>query len=48
MYAQGVNGFIFTNWTSDHGVVAYGQTVSFLMQSNLVLRANFNDTTARP
>jgi len=45
MQAQGVNGFTFTNWTSDQGVVTNGQTVSFVMQSNLVLRANFNDLT---
>jgi hypothetical protein len=42
-------GFVFTNWTGGTGLpldwLTNGTTVQFLMQSNLVLQANFVDTS---
>jgi len=49
MTASPATGFTFTNWTggtsSPLGWLTNGTTVKFLMQSNLVLQANFIDTS---
>ena len=49
MTATPGTGFMFTNWTGGTGlplaVLTNGTTVQFLMQSNLILQANFIDTS---
>ena len=49
MKASGVNGHVFTNWVVSTNWVAgrasTSATLSFLMQSNLTLQANFVDVT---
>ena len=49
MTATAGTGFMFTNWTGGTGlplaVLTNGTTVQFLMQSNLILQANFIDTS---
>jgi len=50
MTAAGTNGFAFTNWTGGTALPltlkTNGATVTFVMQSNLVLQANFTDVQA--
>jgi Divergent InlB B-repeat domain/Immunoglobulin domain/Bacterial Ig domain len=50
MTAAGTNGFVFTNWTGGTGLplapLTNGPTLAFVMQSNLVLQANFTDVQA--
>ena len=43
--ANGQNGWAFTNWTSSQGWVSNNANLTFTMQSNLVLTANFFDAT---
>ncbi len=47
--ASAVNGFKFTNWTGGTSlplaVITNKATIQFLMQSNLILQANFVDVT---
>jgi hypothetical protein len=46
MTATAGAGFAFTNWTDINGtVLTNGSTIKFVMQSNLVLNANFVDVT---
>jgi hypothetical protein len=46
MTATAGTGFAFTNWTAINGaVLTNGSTIKFVMQSNLVLTANFVDVT---
>ena len=46
MTATAGTGFAFTNWTATNGtVLTNGSTIKFVMQSNLVLIANFVDVT---
>ena len=46
MTATAGAGFAFTNWTATNGtVLTNGSTIKFVMQSNLVLTANFVDVT---
>ena len=48
MTAAGTNGFVFTNWTGGTNLslplLTNGTALTFVMQSNLTLRANFADT----
>lgn len=47
MTAKANPGFVFTNWTAiPGGVLTNGTTLRFVMASNLVLTANFNDALA--
>jgi hypothetical protein len=49
MAAKAATGFVFTNWTggigSPQNILTNGLTVNFVMQSNLWLQANFQETS---
>jgi hypothetical protein len=49
MTAKAATSFVFTNWTggigSPQNILTNGLTVNFLMQSNLWLQANFQETS---
>jgi hypothetical protein len=46
MTAIAKSGYVFTNWTCGGSVVTNGKTIKFVMQTNLVLTANFRNLTA--